>query len=128
MERVVYHEVAGESYPLCLTTKALKTIYEEFGDVSDLEGMIEGKSPLEQLDIAIWLLELLMEQGAAYVRLVGKKETPKPLTMEELSILVSIEEIEPTVTKVYTAINIGMKSKIQVESQKKTMRDFLRRK
>lgn len=119
MNRITRIEIAGTEYPLAMTTRGLKSVYERFGNSVDLQAELASKPPMEQLDIALWLLALMMEQGAEYTRIFEGGDTPEPLSEDDLAIRISINDIEVIFEKVIDAINLSMTSEVQVESPKK---------
>lgn len=132
MGRITYYEIEGKQYALNFSTNAAEKMLERFGDYADMNVAIgitnrdEEKAGAELqtattgiVNETVWLLALLMREGADYEEFVGK-ERPEPLTEKQIRTVLGRNEILGKVRlAVIQAINAGLGVTVEVEENPK---------
>lgn len=115
MERIKHISLAGKRYPLNFSVKAARTIDEKYGSLDQIAGIF-GTSPAfsENLYNIHWLLRLLMEQGAAYARLVDGESIDLP-SEDDLAIIVGLHNLLEVQATLLESIGFGMQTTVEVE-------------
>jgi len=106
--RITEIEIAGTLYPLCFSVKAYKEIEKKYGGLSEINEALTDVSEI------LWTLELLSNQGAAYLKLAENIEA-KTVTAEDAEILIGIKDIPKIKTAIYDCLLSGMKRDVEVE-------------
>lgn len=116
MERIRQITLAGKSYPLNFSVKAARAVDEKYGSLDQIGGIF-GSAPefSQNLYNIHWLLRLLMEQGAAYTRLVDGESIDLP-TEDDLEILVGLHNLLDVQAALLESIGFGMQTTVEVES------------
>ena len=118
MSRITEFEIAGKNYPLNFSAKAAKEISKRYGDLSSISKAFEGK-PIDQLmDEVIWLMNLLIDQGVAYKKLIEGEEI-NSLSIEELEIVLGVADFANLKATILGAMTAGMKREVEVEPNPK---------
>mgnify|MGYP000848400683 FL=1 len=118
MNRITEIEIAGRKYPLNLSVKAAKAVANRYGDISSVGEAFTDKSLDEMMDEATWLLALLMEQGAAYKKIIDSEDVTVP-TKDELEIIMGVADFASIKDKLMDALLAGMKREVEVEPDPK---------
>ena len=94
MERLSYIELAGRQCPLNFSLGAVEEIGRRYGS---LEGMQEAFSAFDEKPIhealgdILWILAVLLRQGAEYCRVMEGREE-EPFTEEQLKCLLGAQD------------------------------------
>jgi hypothetical protein len=118
MDRITEIEIAGKKYPLNFSVKAAKEVSKRYGDISNIGDAFTGKPMDEMMDEASWILALLIEQGVAYKKIV-EGEDIKPLTKDELEIVMGVVDFAGLKDTLLGAMTAGMKREVEVEPDTK---------
>lgn len=117
MNRVIEIEIAGESYPLNFSTKAARAVSDRYGDLTNIGQAFDDKTTVQALDELVWMLALLIEQGAAYHKIVNNLER-KILTAEQLEIVLGVSDVVSLKENVMQAMTSGMSREVETEPEK----------
>lgn len=118
-ERIVTCTIAGKEYPLALTMRATKAITEKFGGVAELGEQLRKLSMTEALELVLWLLELLMREGAALRALLHPEEERLQLPgAEALEVLLAPGELLGLKDALFHVMAVGMGREIVSEPGK----------
>lgn len=118
MNRITEVEIAGSLYPLNFSTKAYKSVEERYGGLDGINEALKGQCNAKMLDEINWLLALLIEQGAAY-RKIMDGEGCKTISESELEVVTSIYDAPVLKTAIYEALLAGAKREVEVEADPK---------
>lgn len=118
MNRITEIEIADKKYPLNFSTKAAKEVAKRYGDVSNIGEAFTGKTTVEMMDEAIWILVLLIEQGVAYKKIVDNEEI-KGLNREELEVVMGVFDFSNLKNTILGAMTAGMNREVEVEMDQK---------
>lgn len=125
-------ELEGVRYPLCYSTRVVRAAVETFGTMEEFGRQIfalpgedeetgderkKAGGVMETLPARVWLLAREMDAGARYARLNGR-ESPKPLTEEELWDLVGGENCAVILQKALDTMLLGNETSTEAESEK----------
>lgn len=117
MNRITEVELAGSKYPLNFSAKAARLVADRYGDLSKVSKAFENKSISEAMTELIWLLALLMEQGAAYKKLIDNEEVRR-FTEDELEVVIGIVDISDLKTTLFASMLAGTKQTVEVADEK----------
>lgn len=120
MKRITEIELAGKQYPLNFSVKAAKAVDEKFGSLDQLSGVFGWGDITTSMYNVCWMLELLMEQGAAYKKLVDG-ETVELLPKEELETIIGPADIPMVQVAILESIGLSMKPSLEVEPDEKNV-------
>lgn len=119
MKRLTEIEIAGKTYPLNFSTKAAETISDKYGSFGAFgSAMSETADTGKALKEIVWVLFLLMEQGAAYYRIVEGREVEIP-TQEDLEVLIGIPDAELLREKILESVGVGAAQTVELEDNAK---------
>ena len=128
MERIKRFELAGKEYLLNFSTRAAKAVMDRYGDLNvnralfaqpageDVETV--QRSVGEIVDETAWLLSLLMQEGAAYARVVEQREAPA-LAVDDLQTVLSAVELMDARVPILEAVGAGLSASVEVEPDTK---------
>ncbi len=117
MNRIVEFELAGKKYPLNFSVKAARIVDEEFGSLDNVSGVFGWKDITNSLYNVSRLLQILMEQGAEYNRLVSGEKVDTP-SADEIEVLIGAPDLKRAQTAIFEAIGIGSATTVEVEPEK----------
>lgn len=124
MNRITYITLHGARRPLNFSVRAAMEVTERFGGVEQLFSVIGAEQDAGDVGRlyrdTVWLLALLLREGAAYDRLFGN-DAPAPLTEEELSVLLGVPEVAVCRVCVLNAVLKGMEATVEVEPDRKNV-------
>lgn len=118
MNRITEIEIAGKKYPLNFSIRAAKEVAKKYGDISNVGDAFTDKPMDEMMDEATWILALLIDQGAAYKRVVDGEDIKAP-TQEELEVIMGVADFANIKDTLMGAMMAGMKREIEVEPNPK---------
>lgn len=119
MSRITEIALAGKSYPLNFSTKAVRLLEQRFGDLDGmLTTMQSGKSAHELLDDVNYMLWVLIDQGVRYRRIVDGLELPG-LTLEEIEVIVGIDDLQLLMTQLPASMVAGVAPTVELEPDPK---------
>lgn len=118
MERITYIKIAGKQYPLNFSTRAAKKVAEKYGDITEIGQMFDKEKVVEMLDEFIWLLSILIAEGAAYERIVNGDDTVKPIPQEDLEVILGLADMQGLQTDIMGAVSAGQETTIAVVPEK----------
>jgi len=118
MNRITEIEIAGRKYPLNFSIRAAKEVAKKYGDISNVGDAFTDKPMDEMMDEATWILALLIDQGAAYKRVVDGEDIKAP-TQEELEVIMGVADFANLKDTLMGAMMAGMKREIEVEPNPK---------
>lgn len=122
-KRVVYVELYGRQYPLCLTVLAHEKICKEWGGLEQMAKAMDTEGE-QAIPITAKLLHILMEGGAARVKAlawmegIDAPELPKVPAAETLSGLLVLEDVSMLQNKVFEAIRASRAATVEAEPPK----------
>lgn len=117
MNRLVEWQLAGKTYYLNFSQKAARLVSERYGSIENVSDIFEGKPIHEVLSETNWLLTLLIDQGAAYKKVVFDEEVPT-ISAEDLEVVMGLSDLSEMTTMVMGAITKGMSQTVEVEPSK----------
>ncbi len=119
MNRLCEIEIGGITYPLNFSVKAARLVEEKFGGVHKVTG-VYGKSAdlCTTLNNQTWLLQLLMEQGAKYKKLVDGEDIELP-TDDEIEVLIGALGMKDVQIALFGCIGISLTPTVEVETDPK---------
>lgn len=120
MKRIENIKIGEKEYPLNLSVKAAEAIEERYGGITKIGEAFHEDNVVKMLNELLWLLSVMMEQGAAYMRIAEGKEI-KPLNYEELQVMVGLSDVLKMKENVMKAITAGMGRSVEVESDPKNV-------
>lgn len=121
MNRISEIELAGKKYPLNFSVKAARAVDEKFGSLDNLSGVCGVSENLTTTLYNIrWILQQLMEQGAAYKKIVEEEEIEIP-SEDDMDILIGIPDIVTAQAAILESIGLSMKPTVEVDSDPKNV-------
>lgn len=112
--RVNYIELAGKKYPLCFSMAATEAICEQFGSTDQMFEAIKSEDVLGRLRAFDSVLEILMDAGRKYCKLIGE-EVPEPLQGRPADV---IDMSDPqALSAIFTAFGADAETKIETVSK-----------
>ena len=120
MKRLYEAELMGKAYPLNLSMRATKTISERFGGIELMYDIIDRQQDHEKIDTILWLLALMLEQGAAYMRVFEEREITPP-TQDELEIYYDINDFQDLFAIITKAFEGSSKTEVETASEEKNV-------
>ena len=76
--RIVYAELMGQQYPMCLTVSADALIVEEFGSMQEMWAALKGEHAADVVDTYVELSAILLEGGRDRVNTLAKLQGEAP--------------------------------------------------
>lgn len=122
-KRVVYVEIYGRQYPLCLTVLAHEKICQEWGGLEQMAKAMDATGE-QAIPITAKLLHILMEGGAARIKAlawvegIDKPTLPEVPAAEMLSALLVLEDVSQLQEKVFVAIRASREATVEAEPPK----------
>lgn len=104
----------GKQYKLNCSVKVIKEICRRHQSLENFLKSIDSMEQAEQLDELIWMIQLLMEQGAVLEKLEGGSDVTVP-TVEELEVLLGLNDINALYEALPNALSAGMAREIKTE-------------
>jgi hypothetical protein len=102
--------IRGKKYPLLFNTAALKKVIDKYGGIGEL-----GDKLKEDYGTSIgaytWIIALLIEQGIA-LQNFEHTANDKPLTQEQVELLIKPHEIFACQAMIIQTINNGMSGRV----------------
>lgn len=117
MSRITTIDIAGKTYPLNFSVYAAKKIGEHFGGLENVGTALSSGAPEEVLTKVVWLLALLIEQGAAYLRIAEGQDAPT-ITADDLEVVLGIFDAQNIRANLLKAMTAGAEQTIEVEQPK----------
>lgn len=118
MNRVIELDIAGKAYPLNFSVKAARTIDEKYGGIEKMAESFENEGVGKIMSVLSDVTHLLMEQGAAYERLINEKEIEVP-SADDLEIMLGMQDFKVLQETLFKAMGIGAAPTVEVEPEKK---------
>lgn len=118
MKRISDIEILGTRYPLNFSVKAAKAVDEKFGSLDKVSGIFGWEDISTTLYNVHWLLKLLLEQGAAYKKLV-EGEAIEPPSEEVLGVLIGPGDIPRVQAIILESIGLSIQPTVEVEIDEK---------
>lgn len=107
--------VNGKEYLLCFSAKVILSCSNRYGNVDGIWKALSDESEAKVLKEIFWLLSEMMDAGAAYAKLTGV-ENPKPLTEEELLVLVDLSDFANLKAKIFETVSNGNERTVETET------------
>lgn len=119
MDRLCEIEIGGIKYPLNFSVKAARLVDEKFGSLDNVSG-VYGKSVDMKTTLynQSWLLYLLMEQGAEYIKLVDGKDVNLP-NIDDFEVLIGVLDMKVVQEALFECIGISLTPTVEVETDPK---------
>lgn len=98
----------------------MRACTERYGDLNKINEALKvesEKDKIRAMDEAVWLLATMMDAGARYEKLQGR-ETPEPLSCDDLYDLVDVPDLASMKSKVIETINLGKAATIEARPGK----------
>lgn len=133
MKKAVYLNLAGKNYPLNFSLGACKVIAKQLGGIEKLEDLVSEGLNAETIDKIAMILQVLIAQGCAYKNLfeidagisvdvenpaLGEDGRFKPLSKEELEMVVGFDDISNVITAINECIYGSAKTDIDTKTPK----------
>lgn len=115
MNRIVEFELAGKEYFLNFSVAAAEIISEEVGDLFEMDKILASKTTTEALIMITGMLETLINQGAAYKKIVEDTEV-NTISQEELKVITGFADLGKIKSVILEAMVAGVKSTVETES------------
>ena len=80
--------------------------------------MFQQDKVVDMLDEFVWLLSILIAEGAAYERIVNGNDSVQPLSYEDLEVVLGLSDIQDLQADIMCAVSAGRKTTIEVEPEK----------
>ena len=112
--------INGVEHTLCFSGRAMRACTERYGDISKINEALNVESDedkIKALDECVWLLCTMMDAGARYEKLQDR-ETPAPLSYDELYDLIDVPDMASMKRKVIETINLGKATTIETRPGK----------
>lgn len=122
-KRVVYVELYGRQYPLCLTVLAHEKICQQWGGLEQMAKAMDATGE-QAISITAKLLHILMEGGTARIKALAwmegsnNLELPKIPDAEMLSALLVLEDVSQLQERVFAAIRVSREATVEAEPPK----------
>lgn len=113
MNRTTTLQLAGKQYPLNFSVAAARQIDERYGGMEKLSQAFDGGSIGRMMGTLSDVMYLLMQQGAAYEKLVNGREVELP-TAEELDVLMGMQDFAVIQKTLFEAMGVGAKATVEV--------------
>lgn len=95
-------DLYGTSYPLSLSMRGVQDIAKEYGSMEKaFDGLGNDNTTEEGLDKLVFIIKVMVEQGIKLWKFLGKKDLPKPLTLEEVGLLIDMNNMQDIMTTVF---------------------------
>jgi len=117
MKRIVEVEIAGKQYPLNFSVSAAKEVAERYGSIENLADAIQEKDSAGAMCEIVWLLALLMKQGANWYRIMEGVDR-EVLTAEQLESVLGVYDIIDMQECLFAAMTAGAERTVEVEEGK----------
>lgn len=118
-DRSALIDIAGETYPLVLSTKATKEIAKRYGGLENLGNQLMKSENFEMaLDEIIWLITLLANQAILIHNLKNKENRKETLIEEEVELLTTPFELAEYKNAIMACMMKGTKRTVESESSK----------
>lgn len=117
MKRLSEIEISGVTYPLNFSVQAASELYERYEDIAGMQERVMDGYTEKSIAETLWVLELLLHQGAEYKKLHGEEEPPA-LCTETLPTLLGPYEFNEVRARIFAAITKGMTETVEVKPSK----------
>lgn len=107
--------VNEKEYLLCFSAKVILSCSNRYGNVDGIWKKLSSDSEAEVLTETFWLLSEMMDAGASYAKLTGI-DNPKPLTEEELLVLVDLSDLANMKAKIFETVSNGTERTVETEA------------
>lgn len=107
--------VNEKEYLLCFSAKVILSCSNRYGNVDGIWKKLSSDSEAEVLTETFWLLSEMMDAGASYAKLTGI-DNPKPLTEEELLVLVDLSDLANLKAKIFETVSNGTERTVETEA------------
>lgn len=114
MNRIKEIEIAGKKYPLNFSLKATEMVAKRYGGLEGMDDALTDKPLDEMMEEVSWILAVLLEQGAAYKKVIDKEEI-EVFTQDELKIVLGISDFNGIKMTLFGAMTAGMEREVEVE-------------
>lgn len=106
--------IGGKNYPMCFSVKAAQEVSLRYGGLEHVAAGISEGGTEKILGEVVWLLALMIGQGAARRNLLeGAGE--KPATEEEIGILMDVSDLANLQGQLMDAMTAGMTREVEVD-------------
>lgn len=113
MNRISYITVAGKPYPLHFSVAAAEAVTERYGGIGNVAQSIADGDEGKKLCEVIWLLSVLLSQGAQYMRIVEDADV-RSWTEADLKVVFGIGDLPTLQRELLTAMTTGMAQTVEV--------------
>ena len=122
MQRITWMQLGKKKYPLNFSVDALTTISEKFGGMDAFSDIFdtENKDRIDMLKDVCWLLNVLITEGCAYVKLDEDIDIA-PLSEKNLRTLIDAREIDTITPVLLGAMLKGNENTVEVEEDPKNV-------
>ncbi len=119
-EKIVTCRIGGKEYPMCLSMRATKEITEKFGGVAEAGELLSSLrgNIAQALELVLWLLGVLLRDGAALMNLLHPEETPIAPPPGELLELLPPGELMGLRDQLFLCMAVGMGREVESEPGK----------
>lgn len=118
--RVVYTDLFGKKYPLCMTVHAQDLFKKKFGSYSGwAEGLQNQEDETAAVNATVDLLDIMLQGGRARVKALAwiageEPELPPELDLEFLRQALSLSELGDIQAKLFETFTAGNKQTVEV--------------
>lgn len=122
MNRLTKIKLGGREYLLNFSVNATTAFDERFkdaGGIAEAETVLEKMSVSEQVQTVAWMLSVLIEQGAAYRRIVDGVNDCPTITADDIGVVLSPGEISGLTSAMFGAMGAGAETTVETENDPK---------
>jgi hypothetical protein len=128
MDKTVYVEIAGKNYPMRFSLGAAKEINKKYGSLEKMQESLTSEE--DAIDVAAFLMELLIRQGCAYKNIFEKdmpipdgapvkNEEYIPLNTEQIMVSLELAELGTYKEKIYATVSRGQVQEVVTKETEK---------
>lgn len=109
--------IDGAEHLLCFSARVVRACTERYGDIANIDDALAGRSAVQAMDEAVWIITVMMDAGARYAKLNGL-DNPPPLTEDELLDVCDLGDFTELISKIKETITNGKTPTVEAEPAK----------
>ena len=107
----------GKAYPLCFSTRVVRSCHERYGGIDQIGQALSGNDLMEVLDETLWLLSAMLDAGYRHAKLNGE-ESPEPPDQETLYDLCGMDDLAGLKASVMESMAAGASHSVDAQPPK----------
>lgn len=116
--------LCGKEYEAVLSIKATQEITKRYGGLEQMGNKLtNAENAAEQIDEALWLVTLLIDQGVQRHNLLHPDDKRTPLTEDEVAVLASPADFTEISKSITSVVVNGSKRSVESEDEPKNTVD-----